>query len=348
MTEVTVSASKTYKILIERGLISSAGALIREKCGGDKVCVVCGDTVRGLYGGTVEKALKDGDFQVVFFTYHHGERSKNMDTLSALLNFMAESGVTRADAIVALGGGVTGDLAGFAAATYMRGMKYVQIPTTLLAMIDSSVGGKTAVDLPAGKNLAGAFWQPELVLCDPAALDTLPDEIFADGCAEAVKYAVLSSPELLELLQKPKENIETVIEKCVSIKRDVVQRDEFDNGERQKLNLGHTVGHAVEKLSHFSVSHGSAVAIGLAVISRASAANGCCAPDTAERIVNALTALALPTKTEETAGALSNAMLSDKKRSGDRINLIVPRAVGHCEIMDMPVEGLAAYIEKGL
>ena len=120
------------------------------------------------------------------------------------------------------------------------------------------------------------------------------------------------------------------------------------NGERQKLNLGHTVGHAVEKLSHFSVSHGSAVAIGLAVISRASAANGCCAPDTAERIVNALTALALPTKTEETAGALSNAMLSDKKRSGDRINLIVPRAVGHCEIMDMPVEGLAAYIEKGL
>ena len=348
MTEVKVTASKSYSVLIEKGILASAGSLIREKCGGEKLCVVCGDVVRGLYGPAVENALSAAGYDVRTFTYPHGEQSKNADTYAALLNFMAENGLSRSDAVVALGGGVTGDLAGFAAATYMRGVKYVQIPTTLLAAIDSSVGGKTAIDLPAGKNLAGAFWQPELVLCDPAALETLPAEIFTDGCAEAVKYAVLAAPELLELLKEPKVNIGRIIERCITIKRDLVQCDEFDTGERQKLNLGHTVGHAVEKLSNFSISHGKAVAIGLAVISRAAAANGDCALETAERIEEALCTLGLPTRTEFPADALVRAMLSDKKRSGGSINLIVPHALGRCDIAATPVTALKSIIEKGL
>jgi 3-dehydroquinate synthase len=166
-----------------------------------------------------------------------------------LLNYMAENGITRSDIIVALGGGVTGDLAGFAAATYMRGIRYVQIPTTLLAMVDSSVGGKTAVDLPSGKNLAGAFWQPEMVLCDHSTLETLPRETFIDGCAEVVKYGILKDPEILSLVLEPERNIERIIEKCVTIKRDIVQEDERDNGKRTLLNLGHTAAHSIEKLS---------------------------------------------------------------------------------------------------
>lgn len=348
MTEVEIAASKSYSVLIEKGIHASSGRLIREKCGGEKLCIVCGDVVRGLYGPAVESGLTAVGYDVRVFTYPHGEQSKNADTYAALLNFMAENDLSRSDTVVALGGGVTGDLAGFAAATYMRGVKYVQMPTTLLAAIDSSVGGKTAIDLPAGKNLAGAFWQPELVLCDPVALDTLPADIFMDGCAEAVKYAVLAAPELLELLKTPRANIERIIELCVTIKRDFVQRDEFDVGERQKLNLGHTVGHAVEKLSNFSISHGKAVAIGLAVISRAAAENGDCAPAVAEKIGGALCALGLPTRTEYPAEVLVRAMLSDKKRSGGSINLIVPRDLGRCDIVATPVDALKSIIQKGL
>ena len=348
MTEVIVSASKEYKVLIERGSLTKAGSVVRESCGGGRAMLVCGDTVRELYADGVKKSIEDAGYEAEVFSYPHGERSKNTETYVRLLNAMAGFRMSRADAVVALGGGVTGDLAGFAAATYMRGIKYVQIPTTLLAMIDSSVGGKTGIDLAEGKNLAGAFWQPSAVLCDPAALDTLPEYIFRDGCAEAVKYAVLAAPELLELLRAPRDNIEKIIETCVSIKRDFVCRDEFDTGQRQKLNLGHTVGHAVEKLSDFSVSHGRAVAAGLAVISRAAAANGDCGADTAEKIVSALEALGLPTGTDYSASALCRAMLSDKKRLGGTVNLIVPRELGRCDIAPTKVDALEAYIEKGL
>lgn len=348
MTEVEIQASKTYSVLIERGLLASAGRLIREKCGGEKLCVVCGDTVRALYGAAMGESLRAAGYDVCFFTYPPGEPSKTVATYAVLLNCLAENGLTRTDTVIALGGGVTGDLAGFAAATFLRGIRYVQIPTTLLAMIDSSVGGKTAVDLPAGKNLAGAFWQPSAVLCDPDTLDTLPDEFFADGCAEAVKYAVLAAPELLELLKAPRANAQAVIEKCVAIKRDFVQRDEFDTGERQKLNLGHTVGHAIEKLSGFSVSHGRAVATGLAVMARAAAAHGACDAGTAEAVETALARLGLPTRTEYSAAALMTAMLSDKKRRGGTVALIVPRALGRCDIVPTPADALAAFFEKGL
>ena len=248
------------------------------------------------------------------------------------------------DMIVALGGGVVGDLAGFAAASYLRGIRFIQVPTTLLAAVDSSVGGKTAIDLPAGKNLAGAFCQPSLVLCDTDTLNSLPIDIFRDGCAEVIKYGVLYDPKLFAHLEEKGLSFdrEAVITRCVELKRDVVMEDEFDTGARMKLNLGHTVGHGVEAKSHFAISHGKAVAIGMAIVSRASA----CA-DT-PRILALLEQFGLPARTDYSADDLFTYTLSDKKRSGGTVNLIIPRAIGDCVIVPTKVESLKSFIQAGL
>ena len=277
MTTVPVKASREYEVRIGSGLLRGAGEVVRQVCGGEAVMLVCGDIVNGLYADGVQGSLEAAGFRVCRFVYPHGERSKTAQTYFSLLNALAENGLTRSDCIVALGGGVTGDLAGFAAATYQRGVHYVQIPTTLLAAVDSSVGGKTAIDLPAGKNLAGAFYQPSLVLCDYDTLNTLPEDVFTDGCAEVIKYGVIWSEGLFERLKAPiRPQLEMVIARCVEIKRDVVQQDEFDTGVRGLLNFGHTIGHAVEKCSDFAVSHGRAVAIGMALITKAAYLAGIC------------------------------------------------------------------------
>ena len=321
-----------------------AGEYLRTVTKGDSVMLVCGDIVNSLYAHRVTAALETAGYRVARFVYPHGEQSKNPETYLALLNAMAEQGITRSDTVLALGGGVTGDLAGFAAATYQRGIRYVQMPTTLLAPVDSSVGGKTAIDLPAGKNLAGAFWQPSLVLCDTDTLNTLPADIFRDGCAEVIKYGVLYDPDLFSYLEETGLNFdrEAVITRCIELKRDVVTEDEFDTGARMKLNLGHTVGHGIEALSRFQISHGEAVAIGMAIISRAS---GC---RDSGRIVNILKKFRLPTETEFSAQELNSHMLSDKKRSGGTVNLIVPISVGNCVILPISVENLQSYIQAGL
>ena len=237
-----------------------------------------------------------------------------------------------------------GDLTGFAAATYLRGIRFVQIPTTLLAAVDSSVGGKTAIDLPAGKNLVGAFWQPSLVLCDTDTLTSLPQDIFIDGCAEVIKYGILYDEPFFSYLEStgPDFDREMVIARCVEMKRDVVMEDEFDTGARMKLNLGHTIGHGVEASSSFSLSHGKSVAIGMAIVSRASHC-----PDNS-RIIGILKRFGLPTATQTNAETLFRYALSDKKRSGGTVNLIIPRAIGNCEIVSTPVEEILSFIEEGL
>ncbi|MCI6851475.1 MAG: 3-dehydroquinate synthase, partial [Clostridiales bacterium] len=242
------------------------------------------------------------------------------------------------------GGGVTGDLAGFAAATYLRGIRFIQVPTTLLAAVDSSVGGKTAIDLPAGKNLAGAFCQPSLVLCDTDTLNTLPREIFRDGCAEVIKYGILYDPVLFSHLEKHGLDFdrEYVITRCVELKRDVVMEDEFDTGVRMKLNLGHTIGHGIEAKSNFTLSHGKAVAAGIAIVCRA-----CGCKDT-PRILAILGQFGLPTAAEETADDIFFYALSDKKRSADQVNLILPNAIGDCSIVPTPVGQLKSFIQAGL
>ena len=350
MKTVSVCASKKYDIHIGSGLISTLGAEVKKLGKVRKVCIVSEDTVYPLWGSTAEVSLTDTGFQVCSFVFPAGEASKNGTTFLELLNYLAEEKLTRSDLIVALGGGVVGDLAGFAAASFLRGIRFVQVPTTLLAAVDSSVGGKTAIDLPAGKNLAGAFYQPSLVLCDTDMLKTLPEEIFRDGCAEVIKYGILYDASLFSQLEEAglAFDREAVIARCVELKRDVVNQDEFDTGARMKLNLGHTFGHGVEAKSHFKISHGKAVATGIAIISRSAAAMELCSKDCCSRVLNILKQFGLPTETDYSTSELYAYTLSDKKRTGGSVSLIVPRAIGQCDIVPTPVENLENIIQAGL
>lgn len=350
MKTVTVSASKTYDIRIGSGVMGTLGQAVKALGKAEKVCVVSETTVFPLFGETVRSSLEQAGFQVETFVFPAGEASKNGQTFLSLLDFLAQKQLTRSDIIVALGGGVVGDLAGFAAASFLRGIRFIQIPTTLLAAVDSSVGGKTAIDLPAGKNLAGAFCQPSLVLCDTDALLSLPEDIFRDGCAEVIKYGVLYDPDLFSHLEAKglSFNREAVITRCVELKRDVVAEDEFDTGSRMKLNLGHTIGHGVEALSGFAVSHGKAVAIGMAIIARAAVRYGMLPEGDCHRLLDVLEAFGLPTATDEDAQSLYICALSDKKRAGGRVNLVVPRSIGQCDILSVPVAELKNWIQAGL
>ena len=351
MKTVKVEAGRSYEVLIGEDLLKQSGELIRKALpGAAKTAIITDDIVNGLYAEEVASSLKASGFEVCSFVFANGEASKTPETYINMLNFLAENRLTRTDAVIALGGGVTGDMAGFAAATYLRGIRFVQIPTTLLAAVDSSVGGKTGMDLPAGKNLAGAFWQPSLVICDCRTLDTLTPEIFADGIAESVKYGILSSPSLFELFEKGnvRARLPEIIEECVSIKRDVVMEDEFDNGRRQMLNLGHTLGHAIEKKSMFSVTHGHAVAIGTVIASNIAVDMGILDPEDAERIRQTLQKQDLPVDTDFTAEELAEIALSDKKRRGNEITLILPERIGSCRLCRIPVSELSERTARGL
>lgn len=276
MKIINVKASSSYKIYIERGLLENCGKIIAETVKTRTVAVITDDIVDSLYYNTLENALKKEGFSVVKFVFKNGEASKSTETLNNIYTFLCENSITRSDCIIALGGGVVGDISGYAAATFLRGLQYIQIPTTLLAQIDSSVGGKTAIDLPCGKNLVGAFKQPACVICDPDVLSTLSEKILSDGMAEAIKYGMIRDEKLFELIasnniENVNNSIDEIIYKCISIKRDVVENDEFDTGERMILNFGHTLGHAVESYYNYETyTHGSAVAIGMYMITKKS------------------------------------------------------------------------------
>lgn len=350
MNTVTVNASKCYNIHIGSGILSCLGEEIKKLGKAEKVCIVSDHTVFQIWGAAAENSLKASGFSVCHFIFPAGESSKNGATFLELLNVLAETRLTKSDMIVALGGGVVGDLAGFAAACYLRGIRFVQVPTTLLAAVDSSVGGKTAIDLPGGKNLAGAFYQPSLVLCDTDVLKTLPEEVFRDGCAEVIKYGILYDPALFSHLEEKGMEFqrESVITRCVELKRDVVNLDEFDTGLRMKLNLGHTLAHGIEAKSGFTISHGKAVAIGTAIISRAAMKKGLCSKDCCIRIINILKEFGLPAQTSYCASSLYQYTLSDKKRTAGTVNLIVPREIGECDILPTPIENLEKIIQEGL
>ena len=349
MQKVTVNASRSYDILIGSGLLATLGQEAKKFPKVKTVCIVSETNVYPLHGAAAEQALRGAGFQVCSFVFPAGEESKCGETYLQLLNFLAQQQLTRSDLLVALGGGVVGDLTGFAAATFLRGIQFIQVPTTLLAAVDSSVGGKTAIDLPAGKNLAGAFYQPSLVLCDTDTLNTLPKDVFLDGCAEVIKYGIIYDRAFFETLKKagPEFDRESVIKRCVELKRDVVMEDEFDTGSRMKLNLGHTIGHGVEARSHFGLSHGKSVAIGMAMVSRAAMKKGWLSPEDAAAIQETLADYGLPIRTEYPAEELVPFMLSDKKRSGGTIPLIVPMAIGSCQIVPTPIEELTAFVQSG-
>ncbi len=350
MNTITVKASKQYDVLVEGGCFKDAGRLVKNVFPKGKIAIVTDDTVKSLYASSLIESLKASGFEDIFvFSFPHGEQSKNYKTLIDITEFLAEKNLTRSDALIALGGGVAGDICGFAAAIYLRGIKFIQIPTTFLAAIDSSVGGKTAVNLNAGKNLIGSFYQPELVICDPKLIDTLDDIYFDDGVAEAIKYGAIMDSELFELFEKGgmKENLEQIIVRCVQLKNIVVTEDEFDLGLRQLLNFGHTIGHSIEKCSNFEITHGHAVAIGMAIITRGSKALGITPPEDAERLENLIKKFGLPVKCEFDTDALYTPAVSDKKRTHGDITVIVMEKIGKCVLHKIPVENLKELIENG-
>ena len=344
---VSVNASSgQYPVKIGAGLLPTIGKEIAVCTKAKRCAVVAGENVFPLYGNTVLESLRSAGLEAIEMVFPAGEQTKCLQSYSELLTFLAENRFTRSDCIVALGGGVTGDLSGFAAATYQRGIPYIQVPTTLLAAVDSSVGGKTAIDLPQGKNQVGAFYQPSLVLCDTDTLSTLPERELRAGYAEVIKYAVLGDPALFEQLRSRKTDLPAVIETCVCCKAAIVAEDEHDFGKRRLLNLGHTFGHAVENRSAYSLLHGEAVAIGIAMICRASAKKGLLPASDRDAVISLLHAYGLPTETAFTPDELMDVLLLDKKISSGKLHLIVPRRIGQCDIVPVTVDELRDWLEK--
>lgn len=348
MRRVRVRASREYDVAISRGIIDDCGSIIAAATKSRSVVLVSDSNVAPLYADRAERSLSGAGFSVSRVVFEAGEKSKNLRTLSDILEEMARCGATRSSIIAALGGGVVGDVAGFAASVYMRGIDFAQIPTTLLAMIDSSVGGKTAVDLDGGKNLCGAFHQPIAVVCDLDAMSTLTPDILADGLGEAVKYGMGFDASLLDLLSSEERDYEAIVARCVEIKAAVVEADEHDTGERQKLNLGHTAAHAMERLADFSISHGKAVAVGMLIVSRAAAKRGLLSKDDLAVLERAIDSLALPKDCRWSARELADAAMSDKKRRGGTVALVVPTAVGSCDIIPTPTDELEKFFDDGL
>lgn len=347
---VPVKASGAYDVVFGHGLLAEAGARVRAALleADDAVLLVTDRHVDATYGDLVVSSLVEVGFDVERVVLQPGETTKCLASYGELLEAAACAGLTRKSTVVALGGGVMGDLAGFAAATYMRGCHLVQLATSLLAMVDSSVGGKTAIDLGQGKNLAGAFHQPDLVLCDIDCLATLPDLYLCDGTGEVMKYGVMADPELFGWLEGPLAGQEDrVIPRCVGIKRDVVEADEHEGGVRKLLNLGHTVGHAIELLSGYEVAHGHAVAAGMAIMARGCAAKGWCSPADSARIDAALRTHGLPTGSLRTPEELCGAAMHDKKRVGDAIDVVVVRGIGQTEVRRLSMGELGELVALG-
>jgi len=346
MKSLKVNVGKGYEILIEKGIISSSGDYIKEISKAKKVCLISDTNVYPIYKDKVIKSLEENGFKVIKYVFEAGESSKTIKTVTKMVEFMAENALTRNDLVVALGGGVCGDMAGFAASIYLRGIEFVQIPTSLLAQVDSSVGGKTAVDLPQGKNLCGAFHQPCLVLIDPDTLKTLTPKYFSDGMAEAIKMGCIKSASLFEKIEKEdaKEIIEDIIYECVSLKATVVENDEKEKGERALLNFGHTAGHAIEKLHNFTtISHGEAVGIGMVIVTKASEANGITEKGTADRIIKVLEKYNLKTEDTNSLKDIITAMNSDKKRTGTAINFILLYSIGESFINPINNEEISKF-----
>lgn len=349
------TSSRCYDVHVEPGVLARTGELVRGAAGGTRAFVVSDTNVAPLYLGQVEASLAQAGYATGSFVFSAGEASKRAGTWAACLEAIAAAGLTRDDVVVALGGGVVGDLAGFAAASYMRGCAVAQVPTSLLAMVDSSVGGKTAIDLAAGKNLAGAFWQPRVVVADPCVLRTISHDLLTDSCGEVIKHGVLADPALFEQIAEHPVNepgrtdaeLADVIARNVEIKRDVVDADEKERGLRQTLNLGHTIGHAVEAASDFSLGHGTCVAIGLCCIARAAAAIGACGPEVPAAIERVVAAHGLPCDTDLDHATIVRLAGSDKKRHADGVNVVLPVAIGRCEIRRVTMGEFAHLVDLG-
>lgn len=344
---------RSYDIHIAPGRLDDTGKLCQQVLPrATRLAVVTDDTVGGLYAHRLLQSLWARGYTASVISLPAGEQTKSLHNLGVLYDSFMEMGLTRTDAVVALGGGVVGDLAGFAAATILRGVDFVQVPTTLLAQVDSSVGGKVAIDLPAGKNLAGAFWQPRLVVMDPEVLDTLEDKTFSDGMAEVIKYGCIRDAAFFRVLEKTPsrravmENIESVLYTCCDLKRAVVEKDERDTGERMVLNFGHTLGHAYEKAGHYETwTHGQAVAAGMCLAARLGAALGVTPAGVPERVEALVSAFGLPTRIPCTQADYAAAVGLDKKGTGEQITLVLLEGLGRAVLHRMSKRELLGLLE---
>lgn len=354
-----IDTPQSYQVHIGTFLLEQAGAITRNVCPrAERALIITDSNVGPLYAAPVQASLIEAGLSASVATFEAGETHKRIETFSMLLERCAEEELTRSDVIVALGGGVTGDMAGFVAATYMRGIDFIQIPTSLLAMVDSSVGGKTAIDLSAGKNLAGAFWQPKAVLADVGCLGTLSDEQFADGCGEVVKHAVIADADLFSELERTpltpallKEDLSRVaflIARNIDIKRAVVVADEREANMRKLLNFGHSIGHGVEAAEDFRLGHGTCVGIGMVAIASASVTAELCPEDVPERITKLLMAHGLSLDFSASPETIYNEALHDKKRAGATIDLVIPRGIGAASISSTPLDEFRRILEVGL
>ena len=332
--KLTVNLGKnSYPIYIESGIIKNAGEYISKIYKGQKIMVVSDDNVFPLYGRQVMDSLKDCECHSLVLP--HGDPPKSFQFLPKIYTAMLDAKLTRSDLVIALGGGVIGDLAGFAASSYLRGVKLVQIPTSLLAQVDSSVGGKVAVDLPQGKNLVGAFFQPKMVLIDPEVLNTLPEHFIKDGMGEVIKYGFIKDASLFDRLcsrssyEDLKPELPEIIARCVDIKRIVVEADQFDTGERMLLNFGHTLAHTIEQYYNYErESHGEAVGIGMYQITRLAEEKGLTAPGSADKIRNALEIYGLPSACGLPLADLTKAITLDKKNLNGHLNIVLLKEIG--------------------
>lgn len=334
MKTIQVNTSRVYDVCLGSGLIWQLPELIEPFCKGRKVGIITDDTVDALYATTVAEQLQTNGYQVSKFVFPHGEGSKNLTTLSDILENFANCKFNRKDFFLSIGGGVVGDITGLAAAMYMRGIQFIQVPTTLLSMVDASVGGKTAVDLQAGKNLVGAFWQPCRVVADTQVIADLPEDIFAEGMAEVIKSDLIANACIVDwtLKGEVKTHLDDVIESCIRMKQGVVEQDEYETkGLRKVLNMGHTVAHAIEKLSSYEVSHGVAVATGLVWEANIAHQLGLCDSSLVKEIKQAVDCFNLYYDVHYTAEDMVEAMRSDKKNDDQNIDFVFPITYGEWE-----------------
>lgn len=345
---------RTYDISITNGSLGSVGPLLKSLDLGNRIVIVTNTTVAPLYLDTVQSSLQKAGFDVSRIILPDGEQFKNLDTMRLIYDELMELGLDRSSALIALGGGVIGDMTGFAAASFLRGIRFVQIPTTLLAQVDSSVGGKTGINLTGGKNMVGSFYQPAAVVIDPLVLETLPASELSAGIAEVVKYGIIRDLDFfcfLEtnidlILQLDSEAVSTVISRCCSLKADITSRDETEKGIRAHLNYGHTIGHAVETLTAYSeYLHGEAVAIGMVAAARLSRLLGCCGSEDVERIEDLIRAARLPVKVPTfSAGEYIQAMQKDKKKTGTEINFVLLKSIGEVFLQPVTEEQLRTLL----
>ena len=340
-----------YDILVGAGQLAEVPNLLDERGLLGAVAVITDENVAPHWADKLLEPLSSAGYPTTLITLPVGESHKNLATIARLYDDLVAAGIDRSGVVIALGGGVVGDMAGFAAATYLRGIRFVQIPTTLLAMVDSSVGGKTGVDLPQGKNLVGAFKQPELVVVDTDLLSTLPPDEFRNGLGEVVKHGIIADPLLFTQLQADgPESLESMLTRALRVKIGVVERDPFEQGERAHLNLGHTFAHAFEQVSRYAIPHGQAVGVGLVASAHLSVISGHCQSDLPDRIVDVLHHLAMPTQFSGLdPAALIAAMSTDKKRKGGRVRFVLPHEIGHVAVHgDIETEQVMAALSRVL